>query len=339
MIQTAHRRTAPIALLVMNPRFRSDVYCHEVRQSLDSLVHWAGPDQTVDSLQGRLTLLRDVELLFTGWGAPVLDRTLLDAAPGLRAVFYGGGSIRHVVTPEFWDREITITSAYGMNAQPVAAYAVGAILLSLKCFWQHVRREQPAASTSPPVRPAGTFRSTVGLVSMSQTGRRVAQLLEPHELTVLVFDPYLTHLEAADLGVSKVSLEDLFARSDVVSLHAPLLPETANLITGELVRGMKRGATLINTARGGLIREAELQAALVDRLDLTAVLDVMVQEPPDTESPLFRLPNVVHTPHIAGSQGKECQRLGHCMVDELRRYLMGEPMQWTIDQEKLSILA
>jgi len=339
MIQTASRRSAPNALLVMNPRFRSDVYSREVREQLDTMVRWVAPDQTVDSLHSRLSLLRDVELIFTGWGAPVLNRTLLDSAPALRAVFYGGGSIRHLVTQDFWERGILITSAYAMNARPVAAYAVGAILLSLKYFWNQLRRQTGGAAPSLPVPPPGTFRSTVGLVSMSQTGRRVAQLLAPHELKILAYDPYLTPSEAKTLGVSQTTLDDLFRRSDVVSLHAPLLPETAGLITGDLVRSMKVGSTLINTARGGLIREDQLQVALAGRPDLTAVLDVTVEEPPGSDSPLFRLPNVLHTPHIAGSQGVECHRLGHCMVDELQRYLSGEPMHWTISQEKLVILA
>src|SRR5690606_8819626 len=115
-------------------------------------------------------------------------------------------------------------------------------------------------------------------------------------------------------------------RSDVVSLHSPWLPETVGMITGDHFRQMKPYASFINTARGAIIREAEMIAVLQDRPDLTALLDVTYPEPPAPGSPLYTLPNVVLTPHIAGSMDMECRRMGRYMVDELQRFLHDEPL-------------
>jgi phosphoglycerate dehydrogenase-like enzyme len=136
-----------------------------------------------------------------------------------------------------------------------------------------------------------------------------------------------------------VSLEELFRESDVVSLHAPHTDETDGMITGEHIASMKRGATFINTARGGIVREEEMLEVLRKRPDLTAVLDVTEPEPAAADSPVFALPNVVLTPHIAGSLGLECRRMGRYMVDELRRYLNGEPLRWQVTRELVEKIA
>ena len=122
------------------------------------------------------------------------------------------------------------------------------------------------------------------------------------------------------------SIEDIFAQSEVISLHTPDLPSTKGMIRGRHFEMMKPGATFINTARGAVVNEPEMIEVLGRRPDITAVLDVTDPEPPAVDSPLTKLPNVVLTPHLAGSAGRECHRLGCYMVDEFRRYLAGEPL-------------
>ena len=158
-------------------------------------------------------------------------------------------------------------------------------------------------------------------------------MLRAFDLRVIAYDPFVSPAEAAEVGVTLVSLEELFARSDVVSLHPPLLEETVGMVTGQHIAQMKRGATFINTARGEVVREDEMIEVLKRRPDLLAVLDVASEEPPHEDSPLYTLPNVVLTPHIAGSVGQECRRMGQCMVEELARYLAGQPLQWPVTRE------
>jgi phosphoglycerate dehydrogenase-like enzyme len=158
------------------------------------------------------------------------------------------------------------------------------------------------------------------------------KLLAPLDLHVIVYDPFLDETEADALGIEKVSLANLFQRSDVVSLHTPLLPETRGMITGKMIASMKTGATFINTSRGEVTKESELISVAVNRPDLHFVLDVTDPESPNPDSPLYTLPNVVLTPHIAGSAGGECRRMGRCMVEELERYIAGEPLRWAVSR-------
>lgn len=330
------------ALLVMDPRFRVLTYTPKAHARLGESVDWTSAPLAPAALRtdpAARAALAETEILFSGWGAPAFDDAFFDSAPNLRAIFYAGGSIRYLIPDSFWDRGISISSSYGMNARPVACYALGAILLGLKHAWYYARHAH-VEGRFPERRPMpGTYRSTVGLVSLSQVGRRVAELLLPHDLDLLGYDPCWTESAMHELGVAPASLREIFTRSDVVSLHLPLLPETTGLITGELVASMPFGATLINTARGGVVNERELIAVLAARPDLTAVLDVTTEEPPSAGSPLYRLPNVMLTPHIAGSLDGECARMGDCMVEEFARWQAREPLLWSIDRDLLRTLA
>lgn len=284
--------------------------------------------------------LAEAEVIFSSWGVPRMDAEFLAAAPKLRAVFHAAGSIRPFVTDAFWERGIVVTSAAAENALPVAEFTVSTILLSLKHFWRFAAEARAGRGWGDHRREVpGTFRSTVGLISSGLVARRTSALLAPFALRRLMSCPFLNPPEAAALGVELVSLETIFREADVISLHTPELPATRGMITGAHFATMKPGATFINTARGAVVREAEMLAVLAARPDLTAVLDVSDPEPPAADSPLLRLPNVVLTPHIAGSLGRECQRLGQAMVAEAKRWRAGEPLQAAISHEMAARLA
>ena len=327
------------ALYLLNADATELIYGPDERRDIADLVTLVAPPQTAASLAADLSPLADVDVIFSGWGLPRMDAAFLAAAPRLKMVFYGAGSVRAMVTPAFWQRGIRITSAYVVNAVPVAEYALAAVLFSLKLGWRYARdvREQRGY---PPDKPViGAYGSTVGLISLGAVARRLVDLLHPFDLHVIAYDPFVTTSEADALGVELCTLDEVFRRSDVVSLHTPWLPETEGLITGAHLASMKPDATFINTARGAIVREQEMIAALLARPDLFAVLDVVYPEPPAPDSPLYSLPNVVLTPHIAGSLGRECRRMGRAMVDELRRYLDGAPLQWEIDEAHAARMA
>lgn len=272
--------------------------------------------------------LSQVEVLFTGWGGPRLDAAFLDRLPALRAVFHAGGTVRMLVTDEFWERDIVLTTAASANAAPVAEFTFASIVLALKRAWHQARVVRELRSFPQPALPvAGALGSTVGIVSLGRIARMVCDRLQSLEVEILAYDPVVGDGLFVELGTRAASLSDLFARSDVVSIHAPWLPETEGLITGDLIRRMKHGATLINTARGAVIDERQLCEVLRERPDLQAVLDVTSPEPPEPSSPLYELPNVFLTPHIAGSQGRECRRLGRWVIDDFRRYVRGESLR------------
>lgn len=300
------------------------VYGEAERRRVDPLVTWVP--------------LRETEVVLSTWGMPRLDAGYLDGAPALRCVFYGAGSVRAFVTPESWQRGVRVVSAWELNAVPVADFTLGVILLSLKrAFAQSRAMRDNQAVDSEAV--AGTYGSRVGLVSLGAVGRLVRERLRPFEVRVAAFDPFLTEEEAHRLEVERMELDDLFGACDVVSLHTPLLPATRGMIGGPLLRRLPPGATFVNTSRGAIVREQDLIEVLRDRPDLQAVLDVTDPEPAAPASPLRTLPNVMLTPHIAGSTGPERRRLGAAMVEELERYVRDEPLRREVTRERADLLA
>ncbi|ONI67027.1 hydroxyacid dehydrogenase [Kribbella sp. ALI-6-A] len=303
-----------------------DVYGDDERAAIEKHLRITAPPLTPAELTP--DLLADVDVLVTSWGGPQLTAELLASAPRLQLVLYGAGSVRSIVTPESWARGVRVTTANEVIAASVAEFTLAQVLYALKHGWRYVlgsraRSESlPRASDEP-----GANGSVVGLMSLGATGRATARLLARHELLLQAYDPYVDPAVASALGVRLVSLEDLFATSDVVSLHAPVLPATRKVVGTDLLRSMKHDATLINTARGALIDEDALIAVLQERADLFAVLDVTDPEPPLSGSPLFTLPNVVVTPHLAGTLNTERRRHGRLMAEELARYVAGEPLQ------------
>ncbi len=309
------------------------VYGPDEQRDIASLVDIVAPPQTKHSIEADRSLLAEVEVIFSGWGAPVMDEAFLSATPKLRAVFYGAGSVRSFVTEAFWKREILLTTAATANAVPVSEYTLSAILFSLKHGWKYARQVREQKTFPLRERVPGGYDSTVGLISLGLIGRLVVERLRPFDLRVLAYDPFVDVEYARQQEVELVLLGELFRRSDVVSLHAPHLKETEGMITGAHLASMKPGATFINTARGAIVRETEMIEVLRQRPDLQAILDVTDPEPPEPDSPLYTLPNVVLTPHIAGSMDNECRRMGRYMVEELRRYVAGKPLRWQVTPE------
>lgn len=334
------KRAKPKAAFLLDPTSQSMIYGPAELAELRGLTELTETIIPFREWSSHPEILSDVDILFSGWSAPLMDETFLRAAPKLRAVFYGAGSVRYFLTPAFWDRGIVITSAASANAVPVAEYTIGTVLLSLRHFWSHAAQAKVGAGWGDHTRPIpGSFRATVGLLSFGAIARTVAQLLKHFDVRVLVHCPYLQADEAAAAGVQRVSLEELFERSDVVSIHTPVLSETIGLVNGRLVGSMKKDAALINTARGVILNQPEVVNVLSRRPDLHAVLDVTDPEPPQRGDPILALPNVTVTSHIAGSHGRDCQRMGHYMVEELKNYLSGRPLRWQVTREGLDRMA
>jgi len=322
-------------IFILDEEARQMIYGPDEMREIARHVDLIAPPQTQASIADRRGLLTGVDVIFSGWGGPRLDAAFLDGAPRLTAVFYGAGSLATILTDAVWARGITVTSALAANAVPVAEYTLASILMSLKHGWRLARETRERRGFDPAARNVapGCYRSTVGLVSLGAVARKVLELLKPFDLNVIVYDPFVSAREAEALGATPVALAELFRRSDVVSLHTPQLSETEGMITGSLLASMKRGASFINTARAAVVRQDELITVATRRPDLQFVLDVAEPEPPAADSPLYVLPNVVFTPHIAGSVGNECRRMGRYIVEELQRYVRGEPLRWAVTPE------
>lgn len=280
-----------------------------------------------------------VELMFSGWGMALLDEELLSCFPKLKAVFYAGGSIKGIVSDAFWRRDIVISSAASANAVPVAEFSVAQIVLAAKHAWRFASDVRRMGTYPPRYNPPGMFGITVGIISLGLIGRLVAESLRAFDVSVIAYDPIISEDKADAMGVKLVTLDELFSESDIITCHAPLLEKTNGMLKRGHFLKMKPGATFINTARGALVKESDLISVLEERPDLWAILDVVAPEPPANGSPFYCLPNVVITPHIAGSMGNECFRMGQYMEDDAMRFLAGEPLRYQVTQAQVAVMA
>ncbi|MGX1668951.1 hydroxyacid dehydrogenase [Streptomyces sp. NPDC055400] len=286
-------------------------------------------------------VLADVEVLVTGWGCMPLDADVLASAPRLKAVVHAAGSVRGHVTDACWEQGVEVSSAAAANALPVAEYTLAMILLHGKNVLERARDFRRARARDNwllTTQEVGNYRRTVGLLSASLIGRRVIELLRPFDFDVLLHDPYVTGAEAAELGVEWVELSELFARSDLLSVHTPLLPATRGLVSRELLGSMRAGATLINTSRGAVVDQDALTDA-VSTGRIRAVLDVTDPEVLPAAHPLWSCPNALITPHLAGSQGNEWERLADTAVGEVARWAAGDGFAHPVRRERLAFLA
>lgn len=288
--------------------------------------------------------LADCEVLLTCWGCPPVDAGALASAPRLAAVVHAAGSIKRLIAPEAWDRGIRVTSAVAANAVPVAEYTVAMIVLANKRvlpiaeLYREHRDGDGFRSGRARYPDIGNYGKTVGILGASRVGRRVVDLLRSYDLELLLADPTLTEADGRALGVRLVDLDTLVSRSDVVSIHAPDIPATRHLIDKRRLGLLRDGATLINTARGRLVDTEALTAELATGR-IGAVLDVTDPEPLSVDSPLFDLPNVLLTPHVAGSLGCEVRRMAALAVEEIERYARGEEFAHPVRVEDLESLA
>jgi phosphoglycerate dehydrogenase-like enzyme len=287
-----------------------------------------------------LNALASAEILLTGWGCPPLHHAVLAAAPRLRAVVHAAGTVKSHVTAACWDRGLVVSSAAAANAVPVAEYTLAAILFAGKGVFavRERYRDDRGFVLGSIVPGVGNFRRRIGIVGASRIGRRVIGLLRHFDLDVHLADPYVDPAEAATLGAHLMSLEEVLRTCDIVSLHAPSNPQTRNMLGAAQLALMPDGAVLINTARGDLVDTTALTAEASSGR-LTAVLDVTDPEPLPAESPLFDLPNVFLTPHVAGSHGNEVERMGRSAVDEVERLLAGRTLAYQVHQHEIVRIA
>lgn len=287
-------------------------------------------------------ILADTEILVTGWGCPRIDAETLAKAPNLRLIAHAAGSVKGLLAPEVFQSGITVINAADANAVPVAQFTLAAILFANKQVFRFAdlyHRERRSHHLSVTLEePAGNWQKTIGIVGASRIGRRVIELLRPHHMSVLLYDPLITEDEAQSLGVRLVSLEQLVRTSDIVSLHAPSMESTRHMMDARLLSLMKTGATFINTARGSLVDSVALERELVSKR-IFAVLDVTEPDVLPEDSPLFELENVLLTPHIAGALGTERLRLGQLITSEIERFLRKEPLDHALTLDRLHLQA
>ncbi|HIV02435.1 MAG TPA: hydroxyacid dehydrogenase [Candidatus Aphodoplasma excrementigallinarum] len=294
------------------------------------------------NLPGHLPEAREAEAAFSTWNMPAFSKEEIAAYfPNLRAVFYSAGSVKSFAHP-FLERGVRVFSAYAANAVPVAEFCAAQIVLANKGFFQCCKpsyRADYALAAARFSHCPGNYGARVGLLGAGAVGRLVIQYLAPYRLELFVYDPFLSDEEANTLGVTKASLETVFQSCSVVSNHLADVPETRGIINGDLLARMPSYSTFLNTGRGAQVDEGALIQKLKSDPTFTALLDVTDPEPPEDASPLYHLPNVYLTPHMAGSSGRELVRMAEYMLEEFHRFQRGEPAKYEVTLKMLEKMA
>nr|WP_237283472.1 hydroxyacid dehydrogenase [Streptomyces alfalfae] len=332
----------PQTLLVMDDRALSMQFSPEEMTRLRATATLGDPVVAHElTSPGARRRLAEAEVLLTSWGCPRLDEDVLAAAPGLKAVLHAAGSVRGHVTDAVFDRDILVTTAADANAEPVAHFTLAAILWGFKkapFLANDARRFREDWSYVESRGELTGVGRTVVVVGFSRIGGRLVRLLRDLDLArVLVVDPVADTADVVAAGGEPATLADALPRADVLTLHAPALPETRHMIGAAELAALPPHAVLVNTARGSLVDTAALEAACA--AGLHAVLDVTEPEPLPADSPLYTLPNVMLTPHIAGSLGSEARRMSALALTELERYAAGLPALAPITRHGLEVQA
>ncbi len=339
MISDAAR---PLAALAMLPGVDAQLLTPEARGQLESMVDLVDAAAVDLSTLPRETLA-DIEIVVGGWGCNVLDEALLARMPRLQLLAYAAGSVKGTVSSATWQHGISVSSAATANAVPVAEFTFAAIVMIAKDVFRTRDRHREvrgreAATGVGPTGELGTRGLRVGVIGASATGRLVITRLRSLDVSIAVSDPYLDRDGVHTMGATLLELDDLFSWADIVTVHAPALPSTHHMVDAERLARMHDGAWLLNTARGSLVdTDALTRECVAGRLN--AFVDTPEPEPLPADSPLYDLPNVVLTPHIAGSLGNEISRMGDLAVAEVRRFLAGERLLHQVRAEDLERIA
>jgi phosphoglycerate dehydrogenase-like enzyme len=322
---------APLAIAlspILSARYRS--------QDLDRIRAAAPGSRLVTlSVEGMADgPIDDVEVLLRGWlSAEAFDR-LLHRAPRLRWVHSASAGVERALTPAARERGLVITNARGVFSRPIAEYVMLMILAVCRRLPQllELQRER----TWQPLEGVELRDVTVGIVGLGSIGRAVAALASSFGCRVIAIRRHPAERPAEDgphpdrvLGPD--ALPELLAESDFVVLATPLTPETEGMIDDAALRTLKRGAWLINIARGRLVDERALVRALRDGSIGGAVLDTFHEEPLPETSPFYELPNVIVTPHTSWSSGRVLDRSVELFCDNLRRFAAGDPLLNVVD--------
>ena len=182
------------------------------------------------------------------------------------------------------------------------------------------------------------MKSEIGIISASMVGRQVIKLLQPFDCDVMVYDPYLGEPAARELGVRLVSLEEMFATGDIVSVHAPSTDETKGMIGERHFKALQDGALFIQTARNWVLDSAALLAELQTGR-IRAVLDVFDEEPLPGDDPLRDLDNVFLSPHVSGQTDESRARLVEAIAEDMKRFFDGEAPRLAVPWDRLKIMA
>ncbi|MEY4280076.1 MAG: hypothetical protein RL313_339 [Actinomycetota bacterium] len=255
--------------------------------------------------------------------ATKMDAEAIGAAKGLKVIARAGVGLDNVDIPAATTAGVMVVNAPTSNIVSAAELAISLLLASARFISPAHAALRNGKWARSKYTGAELFEKTLGIVGFGRIGQLVAHRMQAFGMNVVAYDPYLQPARAAQLGVSLVTLDELLAQSDFITIHLPKTKETANLIGVDALKKVKPAVRIINAARGGVLDEAALYDAIVEGRVAGAGLDVFSTEP-CTDSPLFTLDQVVATPHLGASTDEAQERAGIAVAVSVRKALSGE---------------
>ncbi len=260
---------------------------------------------------------------------------VLERAERLRAVGRAGVGVDNVDLPAATRRGVLVMNTPGGSSVTVAELTLGMMLALSRHVAQATASIKGGKWEKKRFQGRELAGKTLGVVGIGNIGSVVVERCLAMKMRVIAFDPFISADAAARIGVTQVSLDELWPQADFISLHVPLTEQTRNLVNAQTIAKMKPGALLVNCARGGIVDEAALAEALEAGRIAGAGLDVLAAEPPDLGGPLLGLPNVVLTPHVAGGSQEALRLMATTVAEDVLRVLRGEPPRYVANQDLL----
>jgi len=296
------------------------------------------PDWTVvthDQLNGNLAEVLETADALLVRSAVQVDAALLANASKLRVIGRAGVGVDNIELEPATRKGIAVMNTPGANAVAVAEITLG-LMLSMARFIPRANQLTHAGKWEKKSLQGTELRGkTLGIIGLGKIGLEVAKRARAFGMEILAHDPFVSAAIAKDNAISLAGLDEVFRAADYLSLHVGLTPQTANLINADSLARMKKGVRLVNCARGELVDEAALSAALRDGQVAAAALDVFRQEPLK-ESPLEKMENVILTPHIAGSTNEAQEAVGHQIALQVKEYLKHGVIQNAVNVPSVS---
>lgn len=277
---------------------------------------------------------KDADVVWVMGGSLVVTAEILPQLSRCRFILRTGSGTDNIPVTEANRLGISVANTPEAVMHTVAEHTLGLLFAAVRQIAVQDRLVHQGIWDRYRAMPQSSLLgSTLGLVGFGRIAQQVAKMTRGLAMRVLAFDDAVEANVFADLGVDKVSLDELLTRSDFVSLHVPLTPNTRHLIGERELRLMKSSAILLNTARGPIIDETTLVRALSEGWISAAGLDVLEVEPPSPDNPLLKLDNVVLTPHIAGCSDQLAEMFWRHSVQTLCAIAAGQPPLWQVDPE------
>lgn len=308
------------------------VLCYPVEPRHVEQIQAIAPDATiVDAGQERVAEELPEADIFCGHPKVPVPWEQVVSRGRLRWIQSSAAGLDHCLVPPIIGSDITVTSASGVLADQVSEHAIGLAIACTRRLPLFLAQQAAREFVRRPTRDLTD--ATVGIVGLGGVGRRLAEMLVPFRVRILATDWFPVRKPAhVDFLGGPESLPKLLAEADVLFLSAPLTDQTRGMIDGKALAAMKRGAILVNMARGPLVDEHALAAALSSGQLDSAALDVTPQEPPAADSPLWTAPRLIITPHVAGQSARRIDAMTDFFCDNLERYVRGGTLRNRVDK-------